>query len=44
MHGGQIGVEHLEGIGSISRFTLPALASNRPAAVGLPAALAAVAN
>jgi two-component system sensor histidine kinase/response regulator len=23
MHGGQIGVDHLEGIGSISRFTLP---------------------
>ena len=27
MHGGQIGVDHLEGIGSISRFTLPAAKS-----------------
>ena len=23
MHGGQIAVDHLEGVGSISRFTLP---------------------
>jgi signal transduction histidine kinase len=44
MHGGQIGVEHLEGAGSISRFTLPALLSNRPGAIALHEALAAVGN
>ena len=42
MHGGQIGVDHLEGAGSISHFTLPALGSNRTAAIGITAALAAV--
>jgi hypothetical protein len=29
MHGGDIGVDHLEGAGSISHFTLPAIVSNR---------------
>jgi hypothetical protein len=34
MHGGEIGVDHLEGAGSISHFTLPAIVSNRaPAGV-----------
>ncbi len=42
MHGGQIGVDHLEGAGSISHFTLPALGANRPPAIDLGAALAAV--
>jgi two-component system sensor histidine kinase VicK len=32
MHGGEIGVDHLEGAGSISHFTLPAIVSNRPPA------------
>jgi len=32
MHGGDIGVDHLEGAGSVSHFTLPAIVSNLPPA------------
>ncbi|HXD82197.1 MAG TPA: ATP-binding protein [Candidatus Acidoferrum sp.] len=42
MHDGQIGVDHLEGAGSVSHFTLPALGANRPPAIDLGAALDAV--
>ena len=42
MHGGQIGVDHLEGAGSISHFTLPALGAKRTPEIDLGAALAAV--
>jgi signal transduction histidine kinase len=42
MHDGQIGVDHLEGAGSVSHFTLPALGANRPSAIDLGAALDAV--
>jgi two-component system sensor histidine kinase VicK len=40
MHGGQIGVDHLEGVGSISHFTLPpakSISRLEPEAAGLVA-------
>ena len=42
MHGGQIGVDHLEGAGSISHFTLPAVGAKGQSAIDVRAALASV--
>jgi two-component system, sensor histidine kinase ChiS len=40
MHGGRIGVDHLEGIGSISHFTLPVAKLMHPAEVVVEPAIA----